>query len=123
MAGSLAEATDHNQSGQPAWYRRRYVPLKGLALLHEEPLAAASNLLEEIDQALDAGRAGRHQPQPLDQAVDVRVVQGKALDHLAVDLELDGRPARHVPQSADAQGSTSMTPWPPLHGDAALRTR
>ena len=36
--------------------------------------------------ALDAFRAGRYQPQSLDQALDIRIVQGDALDELTVHL-------------------------------------
>ena len=48
--------------------------------------AAAPDLLEQVDHAVDALDAGRHQPQSLDQALDVRVVQGDALHQLAVHL-------------------------------------
>jgi hypothetical protein len=59
--------------------------------------AASPDLLEQVDQPVDVLGAGRHQPQTLDQALDVRVVQGDALYELAVHLELDRRPACHGP--------------------------
>ena len=52
--------------------------------------AGDPELLEQVDQAVDALGAGGHQPQSLNQALDVRVVQGNALHQLAVHLELDG---------------------------------
>ena len=35
------------------------------------PLVAVADLLEQVDQAVDALRAGCHQPQTLDKALDV----------------------------------------------------
>ena len=44
--------------------------------------AAIADLFEQVDQAVDALRAGSHQPQAPDQAFDVPVVQGDALHDL-----------------------------------------
>jgi len=48
--------------------------------------AATPDLLERVDQAVDALGTWRHQPQPLDQALDLRLVQGNALHDLACTL-------------------------------------
>ncbi len=45
--------------------------------------AAIADLFEQVDQAVDALGAGRHQPQALHQALDVSLVEGDALNNLA----------------------------------------
>jgi hypothetical protein len=50
--------------------------LPGVALSPSGLPAAIADLLEQVDQAVDALGAGRHQTQSLDQALDVRFVQG-----------------------------------------------
>jgi hypothetical protein len=49
-------------------------------------MTAAADLLEQVDQAVDALGAGSHQPQSPDQALDVSVVQADALHDLAVHV-------------------------------------
>jgi hypothetical protein len=61
---------------------------------------AIAQLLEQIDQAVDALGAGSHQPQALDQALDVRLIKRNALYQLAMYLELESLPC--VPWSVDA---------------------
>jgi hypothetical protein len=41
-------------------------------------LAATADLLEQVNQAVDASGTGAHQPQSVDQALDIYVVQGDA---------------------------------------------
>ena len=52
-------------------------------------LTAPADLLEQVDWAVDPLGVRGHQPQPLDQALDVCLVQGDALHDLPVQLELD----------------------------------
>jgi len=47
-------------------------------------LALAADLLEQVDEAVDARGAWRHLAQPVDQALDVLLVEGDALHDLAV---------------------------------------
>jgi hypothetical protein len=54
-------------------------------VLFARPTAVA-NLLEQVDQAVNALGTGSYQPQASDQAVDVRLVQGNALHDLALHL-------------------------------------
>ena len=57
------------------------------------PAAPVVNLLKQVDQAVDALRAGCDLAQAVDEALDVLLVQRDALHDLAMNLELDGRPA------------------------------
>jgi hypothetical protein len=66
--------------------------------------AATPDLLEQVDQAVDALGAGRHQPQSLDQALDVGIVQGNALHDLVV------RSRRKVPYVIDMETGFTSSP-------------